>query len=160
MLNRFADMGLTIALAAPADLDQVLVLEALCFHSPWSRPAFEAEFQNHFSRFIVARTGGEEGPIAGFAIYWIVEDEGHIINFAVRPEVRRRGIARAMLERIIEDAADAGCRIATLEVRTGNAGAIALYRGFGFIPVTIRQKYYVDNEEDALVMMLEITHSR
>ena len=65
-----------------------------------------------------------------------------------------------MMEYILDDGAAARARIATLEVRTGNAAAIALYRGFGFAPVSMRPKYYVDNSEDALVMMLELMPSQ
>ena len=164
MLNRLADMGLVIGPAAVRDLDEVLAIEALCFRAPWSITAFEAELHNAFSRFVCARAsapgGGGPGTLAGFAIYWLVEDELHLINFGVRPEMRRRGIARAMMEYILADGAAARSRIATLEVRTGNAAAIALYRGFGFVPIHVRPKYYVDNDEDALVMMLELTHSQ
>jgi ribosomal-protein-alanine N-acetyltransferase len=160
MLNRLADIGLAIAPAAPADLDEVLAIEALCFNAPWSRAAFESEFRHEFSRFVCARAGGGGGPIAGFAVYWVVEDEVHLINLGVHPAQRRRGVARALVERMLAEGADGGRRIATLEVRTGNEAAIALYHAYGFVPVTIRRNYYVDNGEDALVMMLELTPNR
>jgi len=168
MLNRLADIGVFFGPAGEGDLDEVLQIEALCFKTPWSRAAFTAELANDFSRFICARAsggpgaagGGGAGPIAGFAIYWLVEGEVHLINFAVRPDLRRRGIGRSMMEYILADGAAARARIATLEVRTGNEAAIALYRGFGFAPVSVRPKYYVDNSEDALVMMLELMTSQ
>lgn len=160
MLNRLADIGIAISPAAERDLDEVLRIEAACFNAPWSRAAFASELTHGFSRFACARTAGGGGPIAGFSIYWIVEDEVHLINLGVLPELRRRGIARALMEYLLGDGAAARSRIATLEVRAGNGAAIALYKGFGFAPVTIRRNYYVDNGEDALVMMLELTQSR
>ena len=160
MLNRLADIGIAIRPAAAQDLDEVLAIEAQCFRAPWSRAAFESELGHAFSRFVCARTAGGEGPLAGFEIYWIVEDEIHLINLGIHPELRRRGIARALVEYLLNEGASARSRIATLEVRKGNAAAIALYQGFGFVQVSIRPHYYVDNGEDALVMMLELTQSQ
>ncbi|MBI5528893.1 MAG: ribosomal protein S18-alanine N-acetyltransferase [Deltaproteobacteria bacterium] len=154
--NRLADIGLAIAPATEGDLDGVMEIEKASFRAPWKMEAFRAELANRYSRFTGVRIEGAGGPLAAFAIYWLVVDEVHIINFAVAPEWRRRGVGRALLAHIIRDGADSGCRLIGLEVRAGNEGAIALYRGFGFSPVSVRPKYYVDNDEDALVMMLEL----
>lgn len=155
-MDRLADIGLAIAPVTERDLDDVMEIETASFRVPWKVEAFRAELANRCSRFPGVRTEGEGGRLAAFAIYWVVADEVHVINFAVAPTWRRRGVGRALLAHIIRDGADSGCRLVGLEVRARNEGAKNLYLGFGFSPVSVRPKYYVDNGEDALVMMLEL----
>jgi ribosomal-protein-alanine N-acetyltransferase len=95
---------------------------------------------------------GDEGLI-GYLVCSRYADVWHLMNIAVTPEWRRQGVASRLLERLFEEAgADARY---TLEVRTSNRGAIAMYRIFGFKPAGHRRRYYHDNGEDALVMWLE-----
>jgi ribosomal-protein-alanine N-acetyltransferase len=79
-------------------------------------------------------------------------DAWHVMNLAVAPEQRRRGIATALLERLFELTVDEGRRGYTLEVRVSNTGAITLYEALGFRARGIRRGYYTDNREDALIM--------
>jgi ribosomal-protein-alanine N-acetyltransferase len=102
---------------------------------------------------LVAR--GEEGGIAGYAVYWLAGPECHILNIAVHPEMRRRGVGSQIMDRILEDARRFECEEVVLEVRRSNLPAIKLYRKFGFVPILIRRRYYSDNE-DAIVMSLNL----
>src|SRR5204862_1925180 len=88
--------------------------------------------------------------------YWLVRAEVHLLNLAVHPDARRRGHGRALVAHLLRVAADQGCRYLTLEVRRSNLAAIELYRSVGFDPVGVRPRYYVDDEEDAVVMVLEL----
>jgi ribosomal-protein-alanine N-acetyltransferase len=95
---------------------------------------------------------GREGPIAGFAVVWLVHDELHVLNVAVAPEARRSGVARRILDRVEGRAREQGARVSMLEVRRSNQPAIALYRSLGYREVGVRPGYYAEDGEDALVM--------
>ena len=92
-----------------------------------------------------------------FVNYWLVRDEVHVLNVASHPEARRQGHASRLLEHVIAFANRNKCRYVTLEVRRSNSGAIRLYRKYGFRPVGVRPNYYVEDNEDAIVMLLELT---
>ena len=94
-----------------------------------------------------------------FVNYWLVRDEVHVLNVATHPEARRQGHAARLLEHVIAFANRNKCRYVTLEVRRSNAGAIRLYRKYGFRPVGVRPNYYVEDNEDAIVMLLELSRS-
>ncbi len=132
------------------DLDDVLSIERASFSMPWSRGAFLYEMeQNQVARCFVVRDGGR---VAGYVCLWEVADELHVTNIAVHPDRRRRGIARTLLGRVIDDARQRAIRLVVLEVRPSNAEALALYESFGFRVVGRRRGYYYDTGEDALVM--------
>jgi ribosomal-protein-alanine N-acetyltransferase len=132
------------------DLDQVMVIERT-FSAPWTREMFHQELhQSDVSDNLVAVVGGR---VAGYVLWWYVADEVHIVNVAVHPDERRRGIARRLLLDVFERARARGMSIATLEVRVHNAAAIRLYDTPGFRQIAIRKGYYADNGEDALVML-------
>jgi ribosomal-protein-alanine N-acetyltransferase len=133
-----------------SDLPDVLVIERASFSMPWSRGAFLYEIeQNQVARCWVGRA---EGRIVGYICLWEVADELHVTNVAVHPDVRRRGIARALLESVFARARAANSRMVLLEVRPSNTEALALYESFGFRVVGRRRGYYYDTGEDALVM--------
>lgn len=100
----------------------------------------------------LARRAGPEGEAAGFIAARIAADECEILNLAVAPAHRRRGIARRLVERALSEARGAGARRCWLEVRASNAGAIAFYRAMGFGAAGLRRGYYSAPVEDALVM--------
>ena len=133
------------------DLDEVLAIERASFSMPWSRGAFLYEMQqNRVARCWVGRD--DTARIAGYLCLWEVADEVHITNIAVRPDVRRRGIARALLAAVLDDARSRRFKIVVLEVRPSNQHAVSLYESFGFRVVGRRRGYYYDTGEDALVM--------
>ena len=134
----------------PLDLDDVLSIERASFSMPWSRGAFLYEMeQNQVARCFVVRDGDR---VVGYVCLWEVADELHITNIAVHPDLRRRGIARTLLGRVLDEARQRALRLVVLEVRPSNAEALALYESFGFRVVGRRRGYYYDTGEDALVM--------
>jgi ribosomal-protein-alanine N-acetyltransferase len=138
-------------IAGPEDLDGVLDVDAASFTRPWTRAMYEAEFLNQpASRLYVLRTPGER--VAGYCAVWLIVDELHINNIAVRPELRGQGMGSALLARVLEEAAHAGVRRATLEVRRSNDAARRLYERFGFRIAGVRRDYYTHPTEDALIL--------
>jgi len=132
-----------------ADMDQVMIMEKLCFTLPWPRGAFEGELtQNAMARYLVAEI---DGRIAGYAGIWLIFDEGHITNIAVHPDFQRRGVASALLQRVLSNAKACGIEACTLEVRRNNLAAQKLYEKYGFLPEGVRKGYYTDTKEDALL---------
>jgi ribosomal-protein-alanine N-acetyltransferase len=135
----------------PEDLDEVLAIERASFSMPWSRGAFLYEMQqNRVARCWVARD--EAMRIVGYLCLWEVSDEIHVTNVAVRPDARRKGIARSLLGTVLEDARARRFKLVVLEVRPSNRQAVSLYESFGFRVVGRRRGYYYDTGEDALVM--------
>jgi len=132
------------------DLDEVLEIERTSFSMPWSRGAFTYEIErNRVARCWVMR---EHDRVVGYLCLWEVADELHITNVAVHPASRRRGIGRALLAHVLDDAVRRALSMVGLEVRPTNAEARALYESFGFRVVGRRSGYYYDTGEDALVM--------
>jgi ribosomal-protein-alanine N-acetyltransferase len=153
--------------AGPADLDAIVEIERHSFPTPWPRETFAAELSREGARLIVARVARGDGgaraahgarpeAVVGFCNYWIVVDELHIHAIAAHPDHRRAGVGGRLLAHALAEARARGCVRATLEVRRGNAPAIALYQGAGFRGVHIRPRYYQDNQEDALIMLCEL----
>lgn len=137
----------------PADLDEVLRIEQASFPTPWSRELLEKELAEPRSRFFVALIAGR---VAGYAGYWLIADEAHIVTLAVDPPLRRRGIGREMLRRILEESRAAGLVRATLEVRMDSDPAIRLYEKAGFRSVAVRPNYYQRESRDACVMCMDL----
>jgi ribosomal-protein-alanine N-acetyltransferase len=97
-----------------------------------------------------------DGKVAGYICSGYVFDEGHILNLAVHPDLRRRGIATALVEKVINELRMNGCRFLFLEVRVSNFVAIEFYERFGFRPVGYRKNYYTQPTEDAVLMKLDL----
>jgi ribosomal-protein-alanine N-acetyltransferase len=132
------------------DLDDVLAIERASFQAPWSRGAFRYELtQNRVARCLVIREGR---ALSGYICLWEIGREVHITNVAVDPARRRRGLARRLLARVVDDARRDGVELVFLEVRPTNAEALGLYESFGFQVIGRRKGYYFDTGEDALVM--------
>ncbi len=138
-------------LSDEADLDAMLAIEEASFSNPWSREMYLSELRNPgVSFFFVARD--HQGRVVGFCSFWRIHDELHINNLAVSPEVRCRGVASALLTRVLSEAASLGATRATLEVRRSNTAAQRLYERFGFTTAGVRRAYYSHPVEDALVL--------
>jgi ribosomal-protein-alanine N-acetyltransferase len=136
----------------PEHLPEILSIERSSFPDPWSENMFREEMKEDGRRiFLVLES---DGKVAGYAVGWVVLDEFHLGNIAVVAEKRRSGYGRRLLEEILKQVYQLGCRMASLEVRSSNESAVELYKTFGFRPIAIRKKYY--QNEDALVMMSEI----
>ncbi len=132
-----------------ADLPAVLALERRSFPAPWSLAMFVLELSKPSGVCLAAET--EQG-LAGYLVCSRYADIWHLMNVAVEEELRRRGVASALIEEML---ARAGHQERyTLEVRLSNSGAIAMYERLGFRPAGRRLRYYHDNNEDALIMWL------
>jgi [ribosomal protein S18]-alanine N-acetyltransferase len=144
------------------DLDRVMAIEQDGFAHPWSADLICREMTHDWSTILLA-TEHRPGPgglpsehLVGFVVYWIVHDELHVLNIATAAEERRRGVARALMLESAVRARKAGAVLSTLEVRRSNTAALALYRDLGYRQVGIRPNYYVDEGEDAIVMVLDL----
>ncbi len=133
------------------DLPSVLAIERRSFQTPWSLAMFVLELSKPSG--ICLATVTPEGGLAGYLVCSRYADVWHLMNIAVEPEHRRNGIATELMQRLFAEAGEPA-RF-TLEVRTSNQGAIAMYERFGFRPAGHRRRYYHDNGEDALIMWLE-----
>ncbi|MCX8093081.1 MAG: ribosomal protein S18-alanine N-acetyltransferase [Candidatus Goldbacteria bacterium] len=139
--------------ARKSDIAQILEIEKISFISPWGRVAFECEISKMLvgnGIFQVAEDK-ENNKICGYVCANIVIDYIHILNLAVAPDYRRKGIAKELIRRVEADAIKRKYYGITLEVCETNEAAINLYRKFGFIIKGKREKYY-ENKEDALIM--------
>lgn len=135
------------------DLPQVCAIEVESFSMPWSAMLFDAELKNpEVCTWVVAED--EEGSVLAYGGFWKAVDEAHFTNLAVRPDQRRAGLGRALLQELLRIAKEKGCVRATLEVRPSNQGAVALYEQAGFTAAALRPRYYSDDGEDALLMWL------
>ncbi len=139
------------------DLDQIMAIEQASFSMPWSRNLFLSEFRSPgVSTLLVAlEPANPIRSITGYIIFWLVEDEMHILNLAVAPAWRRRGIGRRLVLAGIRRAHLKGGRRAFLEVRASNTAAQKLYSDLGFSGTAVRRDYYDAPAEDAVVMTLE-----
>lgn len=135
-------------------LDEVAELERVCFPDPWSRDMLKEELENDLAAFLVALDG--QGAVAGYAGLQVVLDEGYILNVAVRPDCRRRGVAGRLLQVFLDFAKGNRLAFLTLEVRASNYDAIALYGSRGFRSAGRRKNYYEHPREDALIMTLDL----
>lgn len=131
---------------------QVAELEKLCFSMPWSENAISGELTNPLSLWIVAI---EAGKVVGYVGSQSVMGEADMMNLAVQPEYRRKGIGRGLVQTLVHRLSKKGVYSLTLEVRASNETAITLYRNLGFAQVGRRPNYYTNPREDALILRLE-----
>lgn len=133
------------------DLEGVLEIENASFSTPWSRNSFLHELlENERAIYLVAKD--HLGRVCGYVGMWIIFDEGHITNLAVHPRQRNCGVGSILLNRLTEVCREHNIRFLTLEVRRSNLTAQNLYYKHGFVHMGVRRKYYLDNNEDALIM--------
>jgi ribosomal-protein-alanine N-acetyltransferase len=147
----------TIDLMKRKDLPEILAIEKESFVSPWSEGMFRDEINLKHSQCLVARMWqGEKSMIGGYIIFWIVADEAHLHNLAVKKEFRNQGLAHRFMEVMKEISSQVGLKTQTLEVRESNEAAIKLYRKCGFVVKGRRSLYYSDTKEDALIMWADV----
>ena len=155
------DQDVSIARMTEHDLLEVVDIEESSGLSRWGWAAYYAELQGGNKHLmLVARVGGGRVPVgsrlAGYIVARLVADELHINNVAVRDRYRRCGIGRTLLDLILAEGKRSGASRAFLELRAGNAAALALYESCGFRITSRRGKYYSEPVEDALVMIMEL----
>ncbi len=135
------------------DLPRVEAVERAGFSDPWPTELFEQEMSNELARGLVAEQAQSSGVslVVGFALWWVVCDEIHLLVLAVHPDARRHGVARALMAQLEEQAVVESAREILLEVRPSNLVAREFYRSLGFAEVGRRRRYYGD-AEDALLL--------
>lgn len=143
---------LLLRAAQPADLETLAAFEVGASTTPWSPGQIADSLDRH--RVLLAERAGQ---VLGYAVFRELLDEAELLNIVVAPQLRRQGIGRALLRALRAALAPAVCCL-HLEVRAGNAPAIALYEGEGFVRVGVRRGYYpaAGGREDALLLRLEL----
>lgn len=139
----------------PRHLKAAAELERACFTHPWTEKQLAEDLDNELLTLLAAE--GADGTLLGYGEVRTVVDEGTLERIAVAPQYRRRGVAEAILRRFLRDGREK-LAFLTLEVRAGNAPAIALYEKLGFRVVGRRKNYYRELHEDALLMTVEFDH--
>ena len=134
------------------DVAAIAQLERICFSDPWSENSIASELGNRLSLWLVALDGD---MVAGYIGSQSVLDESDMMNVAVHPDFRRRGIAEALVSALVENLKEMGSHCLTLEVRASNVPAITLYEKMGFYEIGRRKNYYRNPKEDALILRKE-----
>jgi [ribosomal protein S18]-alanine N-acetyltransferase len=143
-------MPLCIREAARADLNGIVAIERASFSDAWTRGMFASSMAAGAGNiFLVAE---DDAHVAGYAMAQSVRDESELLNIAVSPERRHRGIGSMLLDAIIDRCRRSGALEMWLEVRASNAGARTLYETRGFVAVGVRKRYYDAPREDAIVL--------
>ena len=148
-------LTLAIDQLVQADLAALDVIERRCFPHPWSIAMYAEELCRapEAAVHLAARDDANGGRLIGAALAARIGDSWHVMNVLVDPSVQRRGVAARLIEELLRQTAERGVDDGwTLEVRTSNAAAIALYERFGFTSHGVRPGYYTDTNEDALIM--------
>jgi len=132
------------------DIDEVMHIEQISFSSPWPEYSFLSEISKEYSLAFVAALPER---IAGYICAQHGLDEGHVLNLAVHPDLRKKGIGNALAEETLHRLKKLGCRIFYLEVRMSNDPAMQFYEHLGFRKIGVRRKYYQTPVEDAALMI-------
>jgi ribosomal-protein-alanine N-acetyltransferase len=148
---------LLIEAAGDDDLPELLALEGSSFSNPWTAEHFRQELgRPERGRVLVMRTADRSAPqgrrIVAYVVFQTVADELHVLNLAVRGDLRRRGLGRRLLRLVSELGLRRGAEVVWLEVRRGNRAGIGLYQAEGFEQTGLRRGYYANPDEDAVVL--------
>ena len=146
----------SVRLANKEDSWAMYQVEKNSFATPWSYDSFAENVRHGLSVYFLAEYAGQ---VVGFGGMLIVMDEAHIMNVAVLPNFRKKGIGKALLQNMIAEARRRNASAMFLEVRVSNQTARNLYCSCGFEQIALRKEYYTDNLEDAVIMRLEIGES-
>jgi len=159
------DFEIIVSPPAKSDIPSILEIENDSQPEPWTEKAFLEEINRANSSLLVARLPAENPmgapcpEVAGYICFWSVADEIQILNIAVRKTLRRRGIARKLIELAIRTGREQHAGFVTLEVRKSNSAARKLYESFGFRVRGERPDYYEVQKESAIMMILDISGS-
>lgn len=139
------------------DIPQVIEIEKKSFPTPWSPYAFTCELcDNEFAHYLVLVHEDEPATVFGYGGMWVIIDEAHVTNIAILPYLRGRRLGEYLLNGLIALAKKKRVLRMTLEVRVSNTTAQRLYKRMSFKTAGVRPGYYVDTNEDALIMWKEL----
>ena len=140
---------ITVRAMKKADVRSVYEIEVLSFRTPWSLRSLTGELKNSVAHYAVLERDGE---IIGYCGMWVLFEEAHITNIAIRPEHRGNGYGKQLLHGAMRAAASFGAEMMTLEVRETNTVAQNMYADMDFLQQGRRKRYYTDTGEDALLL--------
>lgn len=152
--NTFSLTDLVIRAMEVQDLRRVCDLERSCFQAPWSEKSLADEIlENPRSRtFVVLKNG----VVIGYALYWHIDMEAHLARITINRGFRRKNIGSFLLNYLIKDIQNRNISVVYLEVRRSNIAAQNLYLKHGFLIDGVRKNYYLDENEDAILMSLPL----
>ncbi|WP_248928748.1 ribosomal protein S18-alanine N-acetyltransferase [Paenibacillus hamazuiensis] len=140
------------------DIPAICAIEQEAFTTPWTAGAFQNELtSNQFAHYLVMVHGSE---IAGYGGMWLIMEEAHVTNIAVKKEFRGQKLGERLLRELMRSAGFLGAVRMTLEVRASNYIAQKLYEKMGFYSVGVRRGYYTDNREDAIIMWVDLQRQK
>ncbi len=137
--------------ATEDDLPALVALEQAIQVAPWNAEHFRAELQKPFSQVLVLTDDETDSVLIGYAVFWRVGDEVHLLNVGVALEHRGQGFGKLLVRRVLAFASRENAKKIWLEVRKSNLAAVGLYQGLGFAICQIRKQFY-SNGEDAYVL--------
>lgn len=140
-----------LAPAEMTDLEQIMEIEQVSFPFPWTNRMFFHELSNDSLSFAYV-VRDVDGKIIGYVFMKALLDELHLLNIAVDPQWRRKGLGKVLIERVLNTVEEKRMERVILEVRVSNQPALDLYRKFGFKRVCIRRNYYCRPTENALLL--------
>ncbi len=149
------DIPLRIRRALAEDIDSILQIETEQFSHPWKKSYFTDELTHDISNFFVAEDV-EKKRVAGFIIFWIIEETMELHNIAVSGDYKKKGIGKRLMLFLLEKARKNNVEEIFLEVRKSNVTAIRLYEAFHFKQVGVRKDYYSNPVEDAMIFKLSL----
>ena len=136
------------------DIPTICEIEQESFTTPWTAAAFHNELNNNqFARYLVMECDGE---VDGYGRMWLIMEEAHITNVAVREKFRGKKLGERLMRELQQTAVFLGAARMTLEVRPSNTIAQKLYEKLGFYSAGVRRGYYTDNREDAIIMWADL----
>lgn len=147
-------MILEIRQAKLYDVPAMARIERDSFVAPWSADEITKDVTAGGNVYVAVALADDER--AGYAEIRMIAGEAQIYNIAIASEFRRKGIGEALLRHLIDKADADGCKLVTLEVRSGNEAAMELYKKLGFREVGRRKGYYAKGGEDAVLMDLDL----
>jgi [ribosomal protein S18]-alanine N-acetyltransferase len=151
-LQKGLSESVTIRDMKESDLEEILAIEKKSFADPWSRRLFKETLSfPHSVNFVLQEA---TGALVGYINFYLIAGEAHMLNLAIHRDWRKKGLASRLLNHAIDFLRHRGAAHFFLEVREGNLEAIRLYSKFGFEHIGRRKRYYVETNEDALVMHL------
>ncbi len=133
---------------AMKELADIARLEEKYFSDAWSEKTLEETFEYDYNHLLMEK---RDGRVVGYIIYSDVQGEAELLRIAVDKRYRRQGIAASLMQEMMDELSDCGAERVSLEVRAHNIAAVKLYKRFGFVDIFVRNNYYHEPEDDALI---------
>lgn len=130
---------------------EIALLEEKCFSDAWSEKSLNETFEYDYNHLLVEERGGK---VVGYIIYSDVQGEAELLRIAVDKKARRQGIGKLLISEMLEELRESDAEKVMLEVRAHNVAAVRLYKSFGFKDIFVRENYYSNPEDDALIFQL------